>query len=558
VDTLGRYQLQGEVARGGMGAVYKALDPVSGRTVALKVLLGDRHDPRIVQEVRSLARLQHPGIVAFHDHAEDQGRAFLVMEWVEGETLRQRLHREGPLPLAQALEATAELCDALRHAHERGVLHRDLKPQNVLVTPEGTLKLIDFGLGKVAAQSQTRRMESLTEPGDVLGSPAYMPPEQAKGDKEAMGPRSDVYGLGATLYALLTGRPPFKGETPVNLLYAVVGKDPDPPSRFRPGLPPEVDAVVLRCLAKRPEDRYASVGALQEELESLRGQAADATPSPYVPGRWWPAGVAAGCIVLGLSAAVTWGGSPSLASPTPHPLAQRPSSAPSTPARSEFEMTCDEAQAALKVGRYADAQRAFDQAIRLDPTQAGAYYGRGLARHYLRDAKGAMNDYEGAIQLDPQHVDAHHKLGLELGQAGDYTQALQHLEEALRLDPDHAQAHCHRAYTLGKLGDWEGAVAGYTDALALNPSNVTWWVNRANARTRARDYRGAIDDCGRALDLDPKLPLALLARGTAKGSLGDHLGAASDFERALELKPDLVEARRNLARARRLSEDEQK
>jgi serine/threonine protein kinase len=232
--TIGRYEILGEIARGGMGVVFKAHEPTLGRDVALKVLLNPDPDPRFFQEAKAAAALRHRGIVAIDDVGKDPaGRDYLVMELVEGESLQQRIRRDGPLPIDEAVQITLQLCDALAYAHARGVIHRDLKPHNVLLTPAGVAKLTDFGLGKVLNQSQ-----SLTQTGEVMGTPAYMPPEQAEGDKAAMGPCADVYSLGATLYALLAGRPPFRAPTAMNLLHAVLTKAPEPLSKHRPDVPP--------------------------------------------------------------------------------------------------------------------------------------------------------------------------------------------------------------------------------------------------------------------------------------------------------------------------------
>ncbi|MBX3472025.1 MAG: protein kinase [Planctomycetes bacterium] len=230
---LGDLELLGELARGGMGVVYRALDRRLGREVAVKVALGGAADPeeleRFAVEARAAARLRHPNIVGIHRVGEERGAPYLVMDLVPGESLQRRLSRDGPLRPREAARLCALLARALAFAHGRGVLHRDLKPHNVLVTPDGQPVLTDFGLAK-----EVDRARGVTMTGQVLGTPAYMAPEQARGDNERVDRRADVYGLGATLYALLTGQPPFQAGSAIAVL-AKVAEDPvEPPRRCAP------------------------------------------------------------------------------------------------------------------------------------------------------------------------------------------------------------------------------------------------------------------------------------------------------------------------------------
>ncbi|MBX3471399.1 MAG: serine/threonine protein kinase, partial [Planctomycetes bacterium] len=260
---LDDYDLVRVLARGGMGVVHEAVERATGRRVALKRILG-AVDPdaqaRFLAEGRALARLSHPGIVAVHTLGQARGGPYLVMDLVEGESLQRRLERDGPLPAGAAAALCRALTAALAHAHARGVLHRDLKPANVLLDPGGAPRLIDFGLARL--QTDGGSLAHLTRTGELLGTPAFMAPEQADG--RPVDARTDVYGLGATLFALLTGRAPFEGASPIAVLGAVLSQAPPAPSRLRPGLPPALDALVLACLAKDPAGRPASMEALGE------------------------------------------------------------------------------------------------------------------------------------------------------------------------------------------------------------------------------------------------------------------------------------------------------
>jgi eukaryotic-like serine/threonine-protein kinase len=257
----GRYEIERVVASGGMATVFRAFDTVLERAVALKVLDGDRGEDeeslqRFLHEARAAARLAHPNIVAVLDRGEQGGRQFIVFEHVDGETLKERVSREGALPIHDVAEIGAAVARALDCAHENGVVHRDVKPQNVLLTPDGVAKVTDFGIAQSTASA------ALTDPGTVLGTSSYIAPEQARG--EQVGPATDVYSLGCVLYELLTAAPPYPGET----FYAVAVRhvrDPVPDVReLRPDCPPELASLVARCLAKVPDERPSAAEAARE------------------------------------------------------------------------------------------------------------------------------------------------------------------------------------------------------------------------------------------------------------------------------------------------------
>ncbi|MCA8921335.1 MAG: serine/threonine protein kinase, partial [Planctomycetes bacterium] len=260
------YAIQGELARGNMGVVFRAYDAVRGCDVALKRLhrAGSAIDAqRFGVEVAAARRLRHPHVVGIHAAGADEAGLWLVMDLVEGESLFERLQR-GPLDWEQARRIGLQLADALAHAHAHGVLHRDVKPHNVLLDARGDAHLADFGLARLVGDDVR-----LTQEGDVLGTPIYMAPEQALAQRDRVGERTDVYGLGATLFHALTATPPFYAEQIDLLLQQVVHDAPRAPSSLVPGIPPSLDAVVLRCLAKPPAARYASAEDLGEALRLL-------------------------------------------------------------------------------------------------------------------------------------------------------------------------------------------------------------------------------------------------------------------------------------------------
>ncbi|MBI2927677.1 MAG: protein kinase [Verrucomicrobia bacterium] len=264
-QVLGGYELLERIGQGGMGVVYRARQLSLGRTVAVKllpygVLATEEKVQRFRTEAEAAGSLQHPNIVGIYEVGVCGDQHFLVMEYVEGPTLAE-LARGGPLPSGRAARYVQSIAEAVHHAHEHGILHRDLKPSNVLIDANDQPRITDFGLAK--------RLESsseLTLTGQVLGSPQYMPPEQAAGRQQQVTRRSDVYALGAILYHLLTGRPPFIGQTLSEILPQVTNDDPLRPRRLNPAVPPDLETVCLKCLEKTPHRRYPTALALAEEL----------------------------------------------------------------------------------------------------------------------------------------------------------------------------------------------------------------------------------------------------------------------------------------------------
>ncbi|HXF57219.1 MAG TPA: Stk1 family PASTA domain-containing Ser/Thr kinase [Actinomycetota bacterium] len=275
----GRYELDSLLGRGGMAEVYLGTDRVLGRRVAVKVLSPEfARDSSFVarfrREAQSAAALNHPNVVSVFDTGSDDGTHFIVMEYVEGRTLAQVIREDAPLLPERAVEIASAVAMALAVAHEHGIVHRDVKPGNIMLTRAGDVKVMDFGIARAITG------ESLTQTATVLGTATYLSPEQAQG--EAVDARSDLYSLGVVLYEMLTGTPPFTGESPVAVAYRHVAEDPVPPSRLNPDVPPDLDAVVLKCLAKNPANRYQTARELAEDLERVR-RGAPVTATPLLP-----------------------------------------------------------------------------------------------------------------------------------------------------------------------------------------------------------------------------------------------------------------------------------
>ena len=263
-----RYEVHRRIARGGMADVYLARDLLLDRPVALKVLFAEfATDPSFVQrfrrEAQAAANLSHPNIVSVYDSGESHGTYFIVMEYIEGRSLAQIIRDEGPLSPDRAADITTDVAAALGFAHRNGVIHRDVKPGNVLISPIGQVKVTDFGIARAVTTQ-----ENLTQTGTVMGTATYFSPEQARG--EQVDPRSDVYSLGVVLYEMLTGTPPFSGENPVAVAYKHVQEMPPTPRLANPRIPTSLEAITLKSLAKNPANRYPSADELAADLRRFR------------------------------------------------------------------------------------------------------------------------------------------------------------------------------------------------------------------------------------------------------------------------------------------------
>ena len=264
-QPLGKYQIDREVGRGGMGVVYRAYQPDLKRTVAIKILLqpNDEDRKRFLREAEMAARLAHPNIAPVYEVGEDEGRPFLAMAFIDGVSISR-----SETPLQRKIEAVRDVARAVQHAHAAGIVHRDIKPDNIMIDRAGRAYIMDFGLARTV-----RPGSSLTMKGVLMGTPSYMSPEQVRGGPRGLTPRSDIYSLGATLYELLCGMPPFIAEDVALLLAMTLRDDPVPPRQRKPGVPADLETICLKAMAKSPTHRYATAGALADDLDRwLKGE----------------------------------------------------------------------------------------------------------------------------------------------------------------------------------------------------------------------------------------------------------------------------------------------
>jgi predicted Ser/Thr protein kinase len=282
IQTVGRYEITGELGRGAMGVVYKALDPTIGRTVALKTMRLDVHGldaeemvRRFQNEARAAGVLNHPNIVTIYDAGQEDGIFYIAMEFIEGTTLHELLAEKHVLPTDEVVQIARQICRGLDYAHSNGIVHRDVKPANIMLMPNGTVKIMDFGIAKSGGQ--------VTNTGQVLGTPNYMAPEQVKG--RPLDGRSDLFSLGVILYEMLTGEKPFVGQNVTTIIYKIVNETPITPRDLDVTVHPGLSAIVNKALAKAPDDRYQSGAELIRDLEhyKLAGTGRNGSTGAFAP-----------------------------------------------------------------------------------------------------------------------------------------------------------------------------------------------------------------------------------------------------------------------------------
>jgi len=575
---LGPYEILAPIGAGGMGRVYRARDSQLGRDIAIKVLpqnvSGDEEWlARFENEAHLASSLNHPNIVTIYSMGWEGRSRYIAMEFIDGPTLQQLMER-GPIPVGQALNISAQIADGLAKAHEAGIIHRDLKPKNVMLTKDGRVKILDFGLSKLTRSSVDSEAptatpivsaESLTRPGTILGTVDYMSPEQAAG--RYLDFRSDQFSMGSLMYAILSGRRPFQGDSAVQTLAQIIEDEPRPVSKINPLVPPSYQAVIQRCMMKNPQDRYQSTGELAVDLRRLES-AEQVRPQPLALRNWRRALIVLAILLAALGVFWIWNRQP-----------YQPKSA----ARDWYE----KGTGAMHSMTFETARRAFEQAVAADPDFALAH--AGLAKAYdeldyserakewmLRAATIAQEkrlssadqerlrtlqclvsrDYERAVPLMQQHENTASPqekpaAALEVGwlaqQREDTAAAEAAYKRAIGMDPKYAAARLRLGYIQQRRGEDEAALKSFSEAETLysaagNYEGVTEALyqraNFLNRRGRAAEAMKFIDQAiavARTVgNRYQEIRLQLLQSGAAR-KLGQNARARELAQQAIDV-----------------------
>lgn len=597
-ETIGHYRIVGKLGEGGMGVVYVAEDTKLDRRVALKVLPAELAEnperlDRFQREAKALAALDHPNIVTIHSVEEEGEIRFFTMQLIDGQPLSELIPQDG-VPAERLFKIAVPLADALANAHAKGIIHRDLKPSNVMVTGEGRVMVLDFGLAKLwqeAAATETSALptEPLTAEGRVVGTIPYMSPEQLEGKE--LDARTDLFSMGVMLYEMATGNRPFQGDTSVSLMSSIVKDTPPPLDTMRPELPNHLGRIIQRCLEKDPKDRYQTMRDAALELRNLEKEMAGTrSSSMVVPAssrrsgitghRSWLGGLAM-VLVLAMALLGIWKvmDSPNESSPVPEGPASSSASRIRDPqARAIYERAqryrgdaesvtrWDLAEATLRqavemepdnawllseladllverqdlnpqVERKQEATDLVERALEIDTDLATAWVVKGRLAKLEGDHEAAMAAAQKARALDPTDPQAAYLLGLTLIRQGSKEEGMVEVHAAADLDPDPVNRHFQTGFALQQVGRLDEAILEFRQATEFDPGHASALNNLAVCYFWMGRYREAVPVFRRLLEIRPEDKSAANNLGTVYYYLDRMDEAVEAYELAHRLNP---------------------
>lgn len=605
---VGRYPIRKQLGKGGMGKVFQAYDPELKRDVALKTMLAFEDEQmlkRFIQEAEMMAKLSHPYIVKVYDIGNTDGIPYFAMEFVEGRTLAQCLQQE-KIPVRRVAEMMRKVAEAIHYAHRHGILHRDMKPSNIMVDNQGEPKVMDFGLAMNASSDS-----KLSQSGVAIGTPAYMPPEQALGKRRALDERSDVYSLGAVLYESLTGVAPFHGTTSQIILKQVIERDPVPPSQIAPRVPKELENICLTAMAKDKQHRYSSAQEFAEDLERFLSHERVLASAPsrfYKFSKWFHQNRLLGGVTVSLGllfivvsflfyhkiqvkereindAKVKAQEAEAKSKEVEHKaiqaaeeyrMLQAAEERKARRAQEERAKASEELQRAkeelagkipsrlsgklspaekvymqglkyCKMGRLVEAEAAMQKVIELSPKFVPALNDLGVIYYRKGRVAEAINSWEKALALNPKSPTTYMNLGSAYFHEGRDAEAIATLRKALELDPKSSRVRVCLGNLYKQQKKLTEAREEYTAAIRLNPENYDGYNGLGAISMLQGNLDEAVKSFCQAIKIYPDGEEAHNNLGCVYLEQGKITEAAAKFETALQLRPNYAVAHKNLA-----------
>jgi serine/threonine protein kinase len=548
-QIISHYKILEKLGEGGMGVVYKAEDLKLERIVALKFLkteaLGNAKGKwRFVREAQAAAALDHPNICTVHEIDEAEGRTFIVMAYVEGQNLQKKIE-SGPLQPDEALDIAIQAAEGLQAAHEKGITHRDIKPANIMMTTKGQVKLMDFGLAKLAGWTV------LTKEGIIMGTAAYMSPEQVRG--EELDHRSDIYSMGVVLYQLLTGELPFEEAYHLAVMYAIANEAPKPPRELNPAIPPQLEAVILKAMEKESAKRYQTAAEMEDDLLELQetlgsknagkkhsrrqGKKDQATIIEKIfPSRTKTAlkyAIALFIITIGVA---IW-------------FFKSENSRTDDYEKSRREFARARVNAAmlyLKENQLGLAIKELESAVKSDPSYSLAWSSLAAANIRAQELDLAIYQSKKAIELDRKNSDAYYNLAYALEEKGELDAALESYTEAVKIDSTFTPAYSALGNLYIKLNKAQEAIQILNLAIRIAPESEHIYLiykNLGKACFALEQYDKAIEFLEHSLQRQPKVSETIYFLAKAYEAAGMKPESIEQWKHYVEIESDTLKQR---------------